>query len=1468
MSSAGSEWRWTQKTTTGQVVVNFSRPVELHAWHHIAAVRSGNNLVVYVDGVSAGTATFTGSVKTGISSPLDIGGLTTANGGYFDTNNFTGRLSNVRISKTALYTAAFTPSSSSLVAEASTTLLLNMAEGVDFAKDSSSNSIASIVGTPLSQMDVPFTLSVPAPPAQARGTSFTGTTSVINWIASPNIVGQGNNVYTVYQSIDGLTYSTTAGCIDVSGTSCTATGLQMARGYLFKVRAKNDAGYSDYSLLEASTTGYIRVDGSISTCASATFFGSQSCGPMANRQPYTTAVMPTPVYCNKIDGVGMTNFQTMPVGVFDADGNMYFAVANTIRKLSPAGWAAAPNCVTTLFSNSALLKSPFGRSIGIDAAGNIYVGNSDSVDHSVIKISPDGLTAETYLTTAQTVDVLYGIKFDSDQNMVGFQNPTQSLARLVRFANITKAKSYILDFNNAVMPAIGGNKFITGFSLNAFDDIALSMNAGGEDYLIKFDHTFTQPEKVTCVGACTTAQTNQNKANLIYDASGTLFPDYYPSTVKFFAKFEAYIWSQATAIDSEGNTWIPQQGDRKLLKLDPSGKAILSTESGTVLDSAPFFFDSVGIDPSGNVFVGVTNGTQAWLKFTGATKPFLRQLTYKGIGSTPYRTAKTAQIQLDGATGGVTFKTTNSGSISVSSLGAVTASSSLEPGKYSVSGTALDSANTAGTWSYTLTVNKALPTVALVTTPNPSVVQSSVTLTATPSDFDSGTSIAFYNGATLLGSCLVTAVSCSITSSAIATGTHSLTAVTTESEHYLSATSAAASQVVGKISTGLNWGASANPTEGQPITLTATLEPQAATGTVVFTDSNNNVLCTTGNLANGSASCVWTGNPTRGVYSVTATYGGDSNYSTIESSVGTVTITANQAPINWNVPNTTGAYGSTITLAISGGSGEGAVTYQRSQNSSCSVTGNVVTLASVGTTCSISATKAADVGYFSASTSANIELTSTQATQSAVSFSSATTFETGVNLVLSANGGSGTGAYLFHVIDAGESNCSISNGNQLSALSAGSCTISFSREASTNYLASASITQVLTVTWIAYQITYALANGSGNAPIQADVLTGGSFSIAAAPTRAGYTFGGWSDGTAIYQAGDVYSVGVADVILTAQWSAIAHKITYALSGGTSVLPIQADVLTGGSFSIAAAATRAGYTFGGWSDGTAIYHAGDVYSVGVADVILTAQWSAIAYQITYALANGSGNAPIQADVLTGGSFSIAAAATRAGYTFGGWSDGTAIYLEGDQYVVADTNVVLTAVWTQKPTRAISFNSGGGSGSYPGSVPSALFVGDSLQMPVNSYTRAGFEFAGWSDGTTVHPAGTNIVIGASDLSFTAIWTKRALTGDQSYILTGFKFEKSIISAAMYSKLRAWLKSNPGVTQVTCTGYTGFNQNKLTPSQLAKLGTARAKNVCTYLKKLRPSLVIKVAKPVASNSKSASIRRAVLLGKHSTF
>jgi hypothetical protein len=580
--------------------------------------------------------------------------------------------------------------------------------------------------------------------------------------------------------------------------------------------------------------------------------------------------MPAATYCTKLDGAGMNEEGVRPnLGVFDADGNMYFVVGNTVKKMAQNGFGALSNCTTTTFNSSALLKSPNGESIGMDAAGNIYVSNNHATDKSVIRISADGTTAETYLTTQQTGNTLNGIIFDSDQNLLGYQNVLVGFGvHLVRFANITKTKTSVITLNNQIMPDLGGNKTITGVSLNAFDDIFLSISSNGysgNNYLVKFDHTFVQQEAAVCNGACTQAQIDQNKSYLIYDSTGSLWPSKYPPTVKFLANFESYTDTRASVVDSEGNTWVPQTLERRLLKLNDDGEPLLSTRTGTAaLDNDPFQYPAMKIDPAGNIWILVTNGTWAWAKLPGATKPFLRQLTYKGIGSTPYRAGKTAQIQLDGSTGAVAFKTTNVGDISVSPAGTLTASSALEPGKYTVSGTALDSANTAGTWTYTLTVTKDQPTVSLASSANPSIVQDSVTYTATPSAFDSGTVITFKDGATTFGTCTVTLVSCSYTDSSLGAGSRSITAVSAESAHYLTATSNTVTQSIGTISTGATWSVSNNPTQGQTITFTANVLPAAATGTVAFKDSNNNTLCTTGNLVSGTATCDWSGNPTRG----------------------------------------------------------------------------------------------------------------------------------------------------------------------------------------------------------------------------------------------------------------------------------------------------------------------------------------------------------------------------------------------------------------------------------------------------------------------------------------------------------------------------------------------------------------------------------------------------------------------------
>jgi len=96
-------------------------------WQHHAFVRNGNTMTVYLDGVSQGTHDMTGRVIdiTGYNNggantvPLTIGGMSTGSG------SFNGYMDEIRISKIARYTAAFTPSTSAFTNDTDTVLLLH-----------------------------------------------------------------------------------------------------------------------------------------------------------------------------------------------------------------------------------------------------------------------------------------------------------------------------------------------------------------------------------------------------------------------------------------------------------------------------------------------------------------------------------------------------------------------------------------------------------------------------------------------------------------------------------------------------------------------------------------------------------------------------------------------------------------------------------------------------------------------------------------------------------------------------------------------------------------------------------------------------------------------------------------------------------------------------------------------------------------------------------------------------------------------------------------------------------------------------------------------------------------------------------------------------------------------------------------------------------------------------------------------
>ena len=239
-------------------------------------------------------------------------------------------------------------------------------------------------------------------------------------------------------------------------------------------------------------------------------------------------------------------------------------------------------------------------------------------------------------------------------------------------------------------------------------------------------------------------------------------------------------------------------------------------------------------------------------------------------------------------------------------------------------------------------------------------------------------------------------------------------------------------------------------------------------------------------------------------------------------------------------------------------------------------------------------------------------------------------------------------------------------------------------------LASIAVENTVTiyVVW-SHTVTYDVAGGSAAAPAVAEVAAGPYTLATYDGTKAGFTFGGWNDGSKVYAAGAAYTMPYANVTFTAEWVAITHTVTYDVAGGSATAPTQAPVAEGGNFTVADySGTKTGYTFGGWNDGTETYAAGAVYAVGTANVTLTAVWNPISYTIAFDANGGTGTTASVAATYDVDAVLTAVGFTRADYAFNGWATtatGTAVY--GDRATVknltstADATVTLYAIWTQ-------------------------------------------------------------------------------------------------------------------------------------------------------------------------------------------
>jgi hypothetical protein len=295
--------------------------------------------------------------------------------------------------------------------------------------------------------------------------------------------------------------------------------------------------------------------------------------------------------------------------------------------------------------------------------------------------------------------------------------------------------------------------------------------------------------------------------------------------------------------------------------------------------------------------------------FAGSTSPSLSQT----VSAASTATALTSSLDPSVFGQQVTFTATVSPSSGptgtvqffdgVNSLGTVALSggtasmttSALAVGTHfitaSYSGNASYTGSTSASLTQTVSVGTVNTNTTLTSSLNPSVYGQQVMFTATisPSSGASGT-VTFMDGASTLGTSALNASGvATLSTSSLAVGIHSITALYSGDGSHSSSASAPSSQTVNKAGTTTTLTSSSNPSKsGNPVTFTAGVSASSATGSVQFFDGSTSLG--TMPLSSGMASLT-TSTLGGGKHSITAVYSGDGNFAGSTSTVFSQTVT-------------------------------------------------------------------------------------------------------------------------------------------------------------------------------------------------------------------------------------------------------------------------------------------------------------------------------------------------------------------------------------------------------------------------------------------------------------------------------------------------------------------------------------------------------------------------------------------------
>ncbi len=439
VSNVGTDWiimrpsgaNFQYYPSSAASLINGPTPI-INRWYHVAAVRSGTTCTLYVDGVSFGSLTFSGTLGDATKSLF----LGSRGGG---TANFlNGYMSDVRITKTALYRSNFAPPLAPATPVANTQLLTVQTNG---AHNNSTFKDESTFSLPITR-NGNVTQGTFSPYGDNFSTYFNGSSDYLycsmnaigtnsftieswvyfNTVSSQQMIidfrpGGTNGAYpTIYIDSSGILYYFTN-----TGARITGPALSANRWYHIAV---SRSGTSTKMFLDGLQVGSTYSDSTnYLSSSNRPVIGSNSsagAGPINGHISNLRVLVGTGLYTANVapptaplTAVANTQLLTCNTNRFNdnSPNNLSITTAGTptVQKFSPFGTVTVPKFYSTFFDGT-------GDSLSVPTNTGLQLTGDFTVE------------AWIYMTTINTYNMVFGADNGANSDYFGIRPTTIELA--------------------------------------------------------------------------------------------------------------------------------------------------------------------------------------------------------------------------------------------------------------------------------------------------------------------------------------------------------------------------------------------------------------------------------------------------------------------------------------------------------------------------------------------------------------------------------------------------------------------------------------------------------------------------------------------------------------------------------------------------------------------------------------------------------------------------------------------------------------------------------------------------------------------------------------------------------------------------------------------------------------------------------------------------------------------------------